>query len=85
MEGEASTTLRYFCSPYHQDSALFPIIRQLERVAGFDCDDSAKRKLMKLDALLASVPTAPEEFRPIWCQRPHLLGDLRVWGGVAGQ
>ena len=62
LEGKANTTLRYFCSRHNQDSALFPIIRQLERVAGFDRDDSAEQKLVKLDALPASVPTAPEEF-----------------------
>ena len=32
--------LRYFCSPHHQDSALFPIISQLERAAGFMRDDT---------------------------------------------
>ena len=61
LAGEAHTTLRYFCSPHHQDSPLFPIIRELEAAAGFDRDDSAEEKLTKLDALLAAVPTAPEE------------------------
>ena len=27
--------LRYFCSPHHQDSALYPVIAQMERAAGF--------------------------------------------------
>jgi predicted ATPase len=31
--------LRYFCSPYHQDSALFPFIGQLGRASGFVRDD----------------------------------------------
>jgi class 3 adenylate cyclase len=29
------TRLRYFCSPQHTDSALYPIISQLERAGGF--------------------------------------------------
>jgi hypothetical protein len=33
LGGEPHTRLRYFCSPYHQDSALYPIA-QLERAAG---------------------------------------------------
>jgi len=32
--------LRYFCSPYHRDSALYPIIAELEHAAGFGRDDS---------------------------------------------
>jgi hypothetical protein len=33
IQGEPHTRLRYFCSPYHQDSALHPFIVQLERAA----------------------------------------------------
>ena len=50
---EAHTRLRYFCSPHHQDSALYPFIAQLERVAGFARDDTVEAKLGKLRALLA--------------------------------
>jgi len=50
---EPHTRLRYFCSPHHQDSALYPFITQLERAAGFDRDDTVEAKLGKLGALLA--------------------------------
>jgi predicted ATPase len=50
---EPHTRLRYFCSPHHQDSALYPFIAQLERAAGFARDDAAEAKLGKLRALLA--------------------------------
>jgi predicted ATPase len=50
---EPHTRLRYFCSPQHTDSALYPIISQMERAAGFAHDDTAEAKLDKLDALLA--------------------------------
>ena len=50
---EPHTRLRYFCSPYHQDSALYPFIGQLERAAGFARDDTAEAKLGKFRALLA--------------------------------
>ena len=49
---EPHTRLRYFCSPQHTDSALYPIIRQMERAAGFTHDDNTQAKLDKLDALL---------------------------------
>ena len=47
---EPHTRLRYFCSPQHTDSALYPIISQMERAAGFTHDDGAQAKLDKLDA-----------------------------------
>jgi class 3 adenylate cyclase len=50
---EPHTCLRYFCSPHHQDSALYPLIAQLERAAGFARDDLVEAKLGKLQALLA--------------------------------
>ena len=40
IEDEPHTRLRYFCSPHHQDSALYPFIAQLERAAGFARDDT---------------------------------------------
>ena len=49
--------LRYFCSPHHQDSALHPVIAQLERAAGFARGDPPATRLGKLEALLA--PTSP--------------------------
>ena len=53
IEGEPLTRLRYFCSPHHQDSALYPFIAQLERAAGFARDDTVEARLGKLRALVA--------------------------------
>jgi predicted ATPase len=53
LHAEPHLRLRYFCSPYHQDSALFPFIDQLGRAAGFTRDDPPAVKLEKLAALLA--------------------------------
>lgn len=55
LHGEPHFRLRYFCSPYHQDSALFPVIDQLGRAAGFARDDPPASRLEKLEALLARV------------------------------
>ncbi len=35
LSGEPHVALSHFCSPYHTNSALHPIIAQLERAAGF--------------------------------------------------
>ncbi|MGO9630649.1 MAG: AAA family ATPase [Xanthobacteraceae bacterium] len=50
---EPHTRLRYFCSPQRTDSALHPIISQMERAASFTHDDTTQSKLDKLDAVLA--------------------------------
>jgi class 3 adenylate cyclase/predicted ATPase len=52
IETEPHARLRYFCSPHHQDSALYPVIGQLERAAGFTRDDEPETKLDKLETLL---------------------------------
>ncbi|HEX3535229.1 MAG TPA: AAA family ATPase [Stellaceae bacterium] len=51
VQAEAGFCLRHFCSPYHQDSPLFPFVEQLRRAAGFADDDSPELKLAKLEAL----------------------------------
>jgi predicted ATPase len=58
---EAHTRLRYFCSPQHTDSALYPIISQMERAAGLVPGDTPQGKLDKLDALLAQSATSIQD------------------------
>jgi class 3 adenylate cyclase/predicted ATPase len=61
LHAEAYLRLRYFCSPYHQDSALFPFIDQLGRGSGFARDDRAASRLEKLEALLARAAPLDED------------------------
>jgi len=58
---ESHLRLRYFCSPYHTDSALYPVIRQLGHAAGLKRDDTMEAKLSKLEDLLARTPVSAEE------------------------
>jgi predicted ATPase len=62
---EAYTRLRYYCSPYHTNSALHPVIEQLERAAGFSADDSAHAKLDKLEAVLGQAIGRVTEVAPL--------------------
>ena len=71
LAGEPHIRLRYFCSPHHQDSALYPVIAQLERAAGFRREDTAEQRLDKLEALLAQATNDLSEVAP-------LLADLLV-------
>jgi class 3 adenylate cyclase/tetratricopeptide (TPR) repeat protein len=55
LSGESHTRLRSFCSPHHQDSALYPTITRLERAAGFLREDSDEQRLNKLEAILGEA------------------------------
>src|SRR6266567_4185084 len=66
---EPHTRLRYFCSPHHQHSALYPSITQLEQAAGFRREDTAETRLDKLVAVLAVANKELSEAVP-------LLADL---------
>jgi class 3 adenylate cyclase/DNA-binding SARP family transcriptional activator len=56
LEGEPHVRLRYFCSPHHAHSPLYPFIAQLERAASFEPGSDARAKLDRLEVLLK--PTA---------------------------
>jgi class 3 adenylate cyclase len=61
LADEPHTRLRYFCSPQRTDSALYPIISQMERAAGLAHDDTAQTKLDKLEAMLAQTATSKQD------------------------
>ena len=50
---EPHASLRYFCSPLHQDSALHPIAARWEQEAGFAHGDTAEERLRKLETIVA--------------------------------
>ena len=61
LSDEPSLRLRYFCTSHYENSALYPVIAQLERVAGFAREDPSSTRLEKLRALLAQSATGGEE------------------------
>jgi tetratricopeptide (TPR) repeat protein len=61
LRGQPHIERRYFCSPHHSDIALYPLIAQLERAAGFARDDTSSGKLEKLRAVLAPSATSDDE------------------------
>lgn len=65
---EPHTRLRYFCSPHHQDSALHPVISQLERAAGFRRDDTNEQRLSKLETTLAQATNDLGEVVPLMAE-----------------
>ena len=61
LGAEPHLWLRYFCSRYHRDSALYPFIDQLSRAAGLSLDDMPPAKIDKLEALLARTAPPSED------------------------
>src|SRR3954468_12306781 len=61
IAAEPYIRMRWFCSPHYQDSALYPVIRQMERAAGFEQEDEPATRLTKLQALLAAAEPSPED------------------------
>jgi class 3 adenylate cyclase len=61
LAAEPHMRLRYFCSPQHTDSALYPVIGQMERAAGLAHDETVHSKLDKLDAGLAQTTTSKQD------------------------
>jgi len=57
VSDDAHLRLRYQCSPHHTNSPLHPVIRHLNRAAGFDAADDNDQKLDKLAALIGVDPT----------------------------
>jgi class 3 adenylate cyclase/predicted ATPase len=56
--------LRYQCSPFHTNSALHPVIGQLEHAAGIDVQDENEVKRAKLDSLLSQSMQVIDDVAP---------------------
>jgi class 3 adenylate cyclase/predicted ATPase len=74
---EPHVRLRYYCSPYHMNSALHPAIEQLERAAGFSADDGADAKLDKLEAILAQATDHIAQAMPLFAALLSVPGTER--------
>lgn len=53
IEAEPHFSLRLQCSPHHMQSALFPVIQQVERLADLAPADADETKLDKIERLLS--------------------------------
>lgn len=54
LEAQGAQALRFQCSPYHVNSALWPSIDNFERVLKFAREEAADSKLDKLEALMVA-------------------------------
>src|SRR5262245_55851450 len=61
LRTQPHTLLRYSCSEQHRDTALYPIIHQMERAAKFSREDAIATRLGKLESLLAETTSSIAE------------------------
>ena len=71
LTAEPHTRLRFFCSPHHQESALYPIITQLNQATGFQREDTVAVRLDKLEALLSQGRSDLGEALPLIAELAH--------------
>jgi len=62
---EPHIELCYQCSPYHLNSAMYPVTEQLEFAAGFNREDTPEQKLDKMETVLAGRPEQRAEAAPL--------------------
>jgi class 3 adenylate cyclase/pimeloyl-ACP methyl ester carboxylesterase len=55
LRNEPRFRIGYYCSPHHVSSALWPVIAQLQRAAGYLREDAPSLKLEKLERLLGKA------------------------------
>ena len=63
--GAATLRIEYRCSPYHQHSALYPVITHLERVLALRQDDTQGDRLGKLEEALRPYTLPLTEVVPL--------------------
>ncbi|MFQ6018975.1 MAG: AAA family ATPase, partial [Kiloniellaceae bacterium] len=66
LKAEGCTRITLGCSPYHTNSALYPLIVHLERVLRWQREDSAEVKLAKLEKVLQDFSQALNEVIPLF-------------------
>lgn len=63
---EGYPRIAFYCSPYHTNSALYPVISHLERFLRIHLDDPPAAKLDKLEQVLRSYSFPLEEVVPLF-------------------
>jgi len=65
ISGPSQLILRYQCSPYHIDSALYPVITELEHKAKIASNDASSVRLEKIEGFLKEEGLNLDETLPV--------------------
>ena len=66
VKDDPHTAVRYQCSPFRVNSALYPVIEHIEFAARFAREDTSEEKLDKLEAILVGSPAQRTEAAPLF-------------------
>jgi class 3 adenylate cyclase/predicted ATPase/DNA polymerase III delta prime subunit len=66
LGGESYMPLSHYCSPYHQNSAFYPVISLLERAGGLSRTEPPECQIEKLEALLSRSTEQVEAVAPLF-------------------
>ena len=69
--------IRYQCSPFHTDSAMWPVIQQLTLAAGIAGNDANEAKLDKVEALLKQGRDDVSDAAPLIAELLSIDGQTR--------
>jgi DNA-binding winged helix-turn-helix (wHTH) protein/class 3 adenylate cyclase/tetratricopeptide (TPR) repeat protein len=76
IKADLHTCLLFFCSPHRGQTALHPVINQLERAACFEATDDDAVKLAKLERVLDAPPREADVAIPLFAE----LLSIRMGG-----
>jgi len=77
MSDDPHSRILYYGSPYHQNSALYPVRDQIERALRFTKDDDAPQKLTKLETVLDDFGIGVDKYAPALASLLSLTTDGR--------
>jgi len=80
LQDEGHQHVLYFCSPYHTNSALYPVIVQLQRLLGIQRHTGVNQSLDNLELLLNSLGLIVAETAPIFAELLSLPINERYAG-----
>jgi class 3 adenylate cyclase/tetratricopeptide (TPR) repeat protein len=66
IAAEPHVSLHYQCSPFHGNSAFYPIVEQFERAAGFAHEDTPRERIAKMEATLGKAQTNAADIAPLY-------------------
>jgi class 3 adenylate cyclase/predicted ATPase len=77
LDAEPHSRVLYYGSPYHQNSAFYPAIEQLERDLRFGKEDGVTQRLDKLEAVLRNLDLSVDDLVPLLAALLSLKSDGR--------
>lgn len=66
LAGRPHVFQQHLCSPYHQNSALFPVIESYERWLGFQREDSQEERIQAIETALEERSLLTPEALSLW-------------------